>query len=78
MRDIIIMKDPDCIRHSLDDAVVRQRRNDGFWSATDMCKIGKKRFKDFYRLNQTREYLKLVADILDTSQDRLIEIRKGG
>jgi hypothetical protein len=64
--------------HTIDGAVVRQRKNDGFWSATDMCKIGKKRFSDFYRLDQTNEYLKLVARILDMSQDQLIEVRKGG
>lgn len=63
--------------YTIDDAVVRQRKSDGFWSATDMCKIGKKKFKDFYRLNQTKEYLNLVAGVLDMSQDQLIEVKKG-
>jgi len=64
---------------------IRQRSNDGYVSATDMCKVNaNKNLSDFLKNKDTLEYLDaLQADIksnpkLDFSSLKLVEIYRGG
>lgn len=57
---------------------IRQRKIDGYFSATDLCSTTTKQFSDYTRLKQTKEYLnELMAD-LGTPRSILIDCKKGG
>ena len=53
-------------------------REDGFLDATAMCKVGKKRFNDWNRLNSTKKIIKSLGDMLKVLSSQLIDIKKGG
>ncbi len=50
-------------------ARVRQRPNDGYLSATDMCKATGKLFADYKRLNATHDFLVELFDFLSKNPD---------
>lgn len=60
---------------------IRQRIRDGYFSATDICKIGNKQFNDFSRLDKSKEYLQILEYQLNKDSNKkiiLIEVIKGG
>lgn len=61
---------------------IRQRNSDGFLSATDMCKVGNKQFKDYRILKRSLNYIKTVEQhLLDQKEippSGIIEINNGG
>ena len=48
---------PLLIEHAVDGEVVPQRPTDGYINATLLCKQAGKRFNDYNRLEQTKDYL---------------------
>ncbi len=69
-------------------AVIRQRSNDGFLNATDMCKSVGKQFNDYRRLKSTKEFLEELSDFViknpvtgipvTEQNQQLIQIVQGG
>ena len=58
--------------------IIRQRIEDGYLNATDMCKANGKRYNDWNRLESTKEYLKELSRDIGISVPNLIQIKKGG
>ncbi len=58
--------------------IIRQRIEDGYLSATDMCKANGKRYNHWYSLDSTSEYLKELSRDIGLSVPNLIQIKKGG
>jgi hypothetical protein len=60
--------------------VIIESREDGFINATQLCKAGGKVFKDWYRLNSTKELIEELEETLN-GQIRpfknLVEVKKG-
>lgn len=50
-----------------------KQRDDGYLNATEMCKVGKKKYNDYDRLNQTKEYLEALNRSTGIPADLLIE-----
>ncbi len=59
------------------DHPIRQRTSDGYLSATDMCKANKKLYGDWYRLDNTKEYLSELSSDMGLPTSQLVEVRKG-
>jgi hypothetical protein len=53
---------------------IRIRKSDGFMSATDMCKVNKKKlWSDYFRLKQTKEYIEALERALQICKAQLLE-----
>lgn len=46
------------------------RSTDGYIDATELCRAGKKLFKDWYRLKRTEQLIKAINDRGEFSPDR--------
>lgn len=67
------------ILHVYEDRQIRQRRSDGYFSATDMCKSVDRLFADFYRIKNTKEYLKILSTTLSLPENQITKgTKKGG
>jgi hypothetical protein len=55
-----------------------RHREDGFMSLTDLCQATGKQISDWYRLDSTKEYLKVLAGHLGKEVNEIIEINQGG
>ena len=56
-----------------------RHREDGFMSLTDMCQATGKQISDWYRLNGTKDYLKVLqAKHYADSPSAPIEVNNGG
>ena len=53
-------------------------RPDGFVNATQLCKAGKKLFKDWKRLDSTQELIQVIIADGSYSPSAIIDIKKGG
>lgn len=51
-------------------------RDDGYINLTKLCKSGGKEFKNWYTLNKTKEFIKILSNILFIDSDKLIIIGK--
>jgi len=65
------------IIHEFGNGGVRQRIQDGFFSGTDMCKLGNLKFADFYRMQKTKEYLDMLSETLKLTKCQLVDVKKG-
>ena len=54
------------------------RESDGYLNATEMCKIGKKLFGNYYKNSSTKKLIKELSINLKLTENQLIEIKKGG
>lgn len=52
-------------------------RADGYWNATQMCKVGNKLFADFARLKSTKAYLAELSSDMGIPISRLVYSSKG-
>jgi hypothetical protein len=75
------------ISHDFHGKAVRQRSDDGYFDATAMCKATGKRWNNYYRLDNTKEFLKELSSVIEipvtlisaTEQNQeLIQIIQGG
>ena len=55
------LQPPLLIEHDVDGEVIPQRPTDGYINATLLCKKGGKQFGDYYRLGQTKAFLKELS-----------------
>jgi hypothetical protein len=68
----------------LGEVIIESRESDNFINATQLCKAGKKFFKDWYRLESTQELIKelennLLSDrrIITSQNISVVDIKKG-
>lgn len=54
------------------------REKDGYTNATQLCKSGNKKFNAWYRLKQTKSFIKYITKETGLSKEQLIEIKQGG
>ena len=66
------------IEHPVAGEVVPQRAKDGYIHATDLCKQVGKRFADYYRLGDTKEFLNELSSDVGIPTSELVQIIKGG
>jgi len=57
---------------------IRQRPSDGYIHATDMCKVGKKRFNDYSSVKITKNFIKQLSADTNILVSALITSIKGG
>lgn len=67
----------ECTETQFGTSVIRQRNSDGYLNATDMCKANNKKYNDWYRLNNTDEFLKELSCDTGYPVSQLVEIYKG-
>ncbi len=65
------------IPHAMDNAIVPQRKCDGYINASIMCKIANKLFADWYGLTTTNEFLQELSWAECKDVNALIIIRHG-
>ena len=66
------------ITHEFMGGTIRLRIVDGYFSATDICKVGGKLFGDWMRLDSTKEFLKILnSEINKDNKITLVQIKKG-
>ena len=53
-------------------------RYDGYINATELCKAGKKLFRDWNILEKTKDFLKILSTHTKIPVDKLIESKVGG
>ena len=70
-------EDNQYILHNYKNNQIRQRTVDGYFSATDMCKSVNKHFKDFYKINYTKECIRILSTHLSLIETQLIIVNKG-
>ena len=66
------------IEHSVDGAVVTQRPHDGYINATLLCQQAEKRFNDYHRLSQTKDFVETLSTATGIPVADLIQVRMGG
>lgn len=68
------------VMHEFASHRIRMRSIDGYFSATDMCKVDKKKLNHYLENKQTKDYVKeLAIDLKINDTDKsLIDIKKGG
>jgi hypothetical protein len=71
-------KEGDYERKEFCGHIIRQRVTDGYLNATNMCKINGKRLNDYYRLEQTQEYLNELSSDTGYPVTVLMEVKRGG
>jgi KilA-N domain len=54
----------DTLSRSFKGVVVQRRSSDGFFNATEMCKVFKKNFKDYMKRKDASDYLDALARML--------------
>jgi hypothetical protein len=64
--------------HSVNDLPIGQRRGDGYFNATALCKAAGKRFSNYYQLESTTEYLQALQVDTGITASELVQVRKGG
>ncbi len=57
---------------------IRQRKEDEYWSATDMCQSCGKKFGHWNELKSTAEHLRVLESAIGKTRAELIEIKEGG
>ncbi len=62
----------------LNGVVIESRSSDKFINATQMCKAGKKQFRDWYRLDSTKELIKMLEQTLIVGYRTIKNINQNG
>lgn len=57
---------------------IRQRTEDGYISATDMCKAFNREFSNYNKVKSTTEYIEALDSNLLIGRSAIIQIKKGG
>ena len=65
------------IEHSLDGEIIPQRPRDGYINATALCQQAGKLFADYFRLGQTKEFLKELSLDMGIPISNLVQIIRG-
>jgi hypothetical protein len=60
----------------LNDIVIESRSSDNFVNATQLCKAGGKRFNDWYRLDFTKELIRVLEEDLKLNTN-IVDIKRG-
>lgn len=68
---------PEIIWREYNGNRIAQRPNDGYFSATDMCKATDKLVNDYLRSVKTKEFLEALSGDTGIPVSRLVEVRKG-
>jgi KilA-N domain len=59
----------------LNNVVIESRSSDNFISATQLCKAGGRKFKDWFQLDQTKRLITLLEN---TTNSKVVDVKKGG
>jgi hypothetical protein len=57
---------------------IRVRDTDGYIHATDMCKVGKKRWNDYYTNKRNKEFFEELSTTTGIPKSKLIRTKEGG
>lgn len=63
--------------HDLYGTMVRQREEDGYINATELCKAAGKRLNDYTRLDSTQEFLSEMSSTAGIPAVELVQAREG-
>jgi hypothetical protein len=66
------------ISHRVEDFVIPQRKPDGYFDATAMCKAVGKLFADYRRLETTAEFLQELSGDMGIPISKLVVSIRGG
>ena len=69
---------PHLIEHPINGDVVAQRPQDGYINATALCHKAGKRFNDYWRLAQTKAFLRELSTVTGIPVTSLVQIIQGG
>jgi hypothetical protein len=68
---------PSTIPHLYNGVLILQR-GDGYWNATAMCQANGKRWNDYWRLQETQEFLAELSSVAGIPATELVQVRQGG
>ena len=68
----------DLVKHQFNGSNIHLRKEDGYVSATAMCKAANKRVNDYRRLDSTQDYLDALSSDTGYPVSELIQTLKGG
>lgn len=68
----------DLISHELGRETIYQRSIDGYVNATAMCQAADKKFNDYRRLQNTKEFISELSSVAGIPATDLIEVVQGG
>lgn len=57
---------------------IRVRELNSYIHATDMCKVGKKRYPDYIRLSRTQDFIKELESVVGIPTTKLIQSNQAG
>lgn len=66
------------IPHRIDDFIIHQRKPDGYFNATAMCRAVGKLFAEYRRAKPTQEFLRELSSVTGLSHNGLIKTIQGG
>ena len=66
------------IQHSIQGVEVCYRITDGYFNATNMCKVLKKQWHDFYRLDSTNAFIDALSIETGIPVSEIVEVKRGG
>lgn len=86
MTSWVVIDDTERIRNNMDDFImckygdqqIRQRKSDGYFYATEMASLFKKRWSNYYANNNTNEYLEALSTTTGIPVLSLIQAKNGG
>jgi hypothetical protein len=65
------------INLTLNNHIIMSRENDKYINATQLCKAGNKKFNDWFRLDNTKELISILANDAGIPASQLIDSKKG-
>ena len=72
------MEQTNIISKVFENSNIRQRESDGYLSATDMCKLFNREFKNYNKSQSTKEYINALSCVVPHGTTELVDIKQGG